>query len=129
MSPAEDLAAAVEALTGGAPVYVPGTARIVSNPAENEVIISVCDQHTESNPAVMFDALGHCGDCVFVRLHASEAWFAHQLAGLINARPALVAWLGSWDGIEVREDGPMPDDFRYALDVARRINAPLPPSS
>jgi hypothetical protein len=126
MSPADELEAATEALTGDAPVYAPGTARIVSNPAENELIISVCDQHDGPNPPVSVDSLGHCGSCVFVRLHASEARFARQLAALINARPALTAWLTSWDGIEIREDGPMPDDFRYALDVARRINAPLP---
>ncbi|MGS2645931.1 hypothetical protein [Streptosporangium sp. G12] len=51
------------------------------------------------------------------------------IVNLLNARKPLASWLESWDGIEVREDGPMPDDFRYALKVARAINAPLPPSS
>ncbi|MER7213549.1 hypothetical protein ABT340_41350 [Streptosporangium sp. NPDC000239] len=35
---------------------------------------------------------------------------------------ALAAWLESWEGVEVRLDGPMPEDYRYALRVARAIN-------
>lgn len=34
---------------------------------------------------------------------------------------ALAAWLESWTGIEVAEDGPLPDDLRHALSVARQI--------
>ncbi|WP_433364290.1 hypothetical protein [Streptosporangium sp. CA-115845] len=119
----DKLRAAVEALTSDAPVYAPGTARIMSNPAENELIISVCDQHGEAAPAVRFDAFGHCRSCVFVRLHSSDLRFAQQIAALINARKPLAAWLESWDGIEIREDGPMSDDFRHTLVVARHINA------
>jgi len=46
-------------------------------------------------------------------------WVALVHPGL--AEP-LASWLESWDGVEIREDGPMPDDFRYALAVARQIN-------
>lgn len=140
MSPAETLAAAVEALTGDAPVYAPGTARIVSNPAENELIISVCDQHDEANPAVRFDALGHCGNCVFVRLHSSEARFARQLAGLVNARPQLVALLdamavdirrlaGDLTETDLAKYDPMAPTWMPALAVARHINDTFPSSS
>ncbi|MFE9317868.1 hypothetical protein ACFYNV_22615 [Streptomyces albidoflavus] len=34
---------------------------------------------------------------------------------------ALAAWLESWTGIEAAEDGPLPDDLRHALTVARQI--------
>ncbi|MFI7656028.1 hypothetical protein ACIBX9_25445 [Streptomyces albidoflavus] len=34
---------------------------------------------------------------------------------------ALATWLESWTGIEVAEDGPLPDDLRHALTVARQI--------
>lgn len=32
---------------------------------------------------------------------------------------ALADWLESWAGLEVREDGPHPDDWAHALKVAR----------
>jgi hypothetical protein len=34
----------------------------------------------------------------------------------------LAAWLESWDGVELREDGPLPEDFKHALAVARALN-------
>jgi hypothetical protein len=34
----------------------------------------------------------------------------------------LAAWLESWDGVELREDGPLPDDFQHALRIARVLN-------
>lgn len=34
---------------------------------------------------------------------------------------ALAAWLESWTGIDIAEHGPMPDDFKHALAVARLI--------
>lgn len=140
MSPAEEMAAAVEALTGDAPVYAPGTARIVSNPAENELIISVCDQHGEAAPATRFDANGHCQNCVFVRLHASEMRFAQQLAGLINARPSLTVLLdamaveirrlaGDLTEAELTKYDPMTPTWLPALAVARQINGTFPSSS
>jgi hypothetical protein len=139
VSPAEEIVAAVEALTGDAPVYAPGTARIVSNPAENELIISVCDQHGETAPAARFDANGHCGDCVFVRLHAGDSRFARQLAGLINARPSLTALLnamaaeihrlaGDLTDAELAKYDPMAPTWMPALAVARHINDTFPSS-
>lgn len=86
---AEELRAAAESLGGDFPAYAPGTARITPNPAENELLISVCDQHDGPAPGAVFDAFGHCGSCVFVRLHSSEHRFAQQLAALINARKPL----------------------------------------
>jgi hypothetical protein len=35
---------------------------------------------------------------------------------------AVAAWLESWDGIELSEGGPLPDDFAHALAVARAVN-------
>jgi hypothetical protein len=34
----------------------------------------------------------------------------------------LASWLESWDGIDIREDGSTPDDYRHALAVARALN-------
>ncbi|MEU3386313.1 hypothetical protein [Streptomyces albidoflavus] len=34
---------------------------------------------------------------------------------------ALAAWLESWTGIEVAEDGPLAEELRHALAVARQI--------
>ncbi|MFD6375388.1 hypothetical protein ACFWFS_00480 [Streptomyces albidoflavus] len=34
---------------------------------------------------------------------------------------ALAAWLESWTGIEVAEDGPLVEELRHALTVARQI--------
>lgn len=42
---------------------------------------------------------------------------------LIVALAGQVAdWLESWDGVDLREDGPLPDDFAFALKVARAVN-------
>ncbi|MGW4406556.1 hypothetical protein ACWEJ6_21180 [Nonomuraea sp. NPDC004702] len=46
-------------------------------------------------------------------------WIA--LASPALAEP-LASWLESWDGVDLREDGPLPDDFTYALRVARVLN-------
>lgn len=35
---------------------------------------------------------------------------------------ALAAWLDSWTGIDLSEGGPLPEDARHALAVARAIN-------
>ncbi|GAA0853271.1 hypothetical protein ACFQVD_26830 [Streptosporangium amethystogenes subsp. fukuiense] len=129
MSAADELRAAAEALTGDVPVYAPGTARIVGNPAENELIISVCDQHDESAPATRFDAFGHCRNCVFVRLHAGESRFARQLAALINARKPLAAWLeeiaDEADRHAAQGMGNSVDEVAcgHPLTLARQINA------
>ncbi|MFE3049577.1 hypothetical protein ACFXIY_21295 [Streptomyces albidoflavus] len=34
---------------------------------------------------------------------------------------ALAAWLESWTGIDVAEDGPLAEELRHALTVARQI--------
>lgn len=49
----------------------------------------------------------------------NAAWIALVHPGL--AEP-LASWLESWDGIELREDGPLPSDFEYALRIARVLN-------
>lgn len=49
---------------------------------------------------------------------ADWEWMA--FASPLLAEP-LAAWLESWDGIEIREDAPMVDDLRHALNVARAI--------
>ena len=40
---------------------------------------------------------------------------------LLNARAALADWLDSWTGIDLYEAGPLPEDARHALAVARAI--------
>ncbi|MFJ2067073.1 hypothetical protein ACIOIM_29300 [Streptomyces albidoflavus] len=49
---------------------------------------------------------------------ADSAYIAAMHPGVGKA---LAAWLESWTGIEVAEDGPLPDDLRHALSVARQI--------
>ncbi|MFH8336931.1 hypothetical protein [Streptomyces sp. AM6-12] len=34
---------------------------------------------------------------------------------------ALAGWLDSWTGIDLRDDGPLPEDAQHALTVARAI--------
>lgn len=40
------------------------------------------------------------------------------LAGLADP---VADWLDSWTATNIREDGPMPEDFRHALTIARKI--------
>ncbi|MFF4417020.1 hypothetical protein ACFYY8_31250 [Streptosporangium sp. NPDC001559] len=47
---------------------------------------------------------------------------AETIVALLNARERLAAWLASWDGVEVRLSGPMSEDCRHALAIARAIN-------
>lgn len=35
---------------------------------------------------------------------------------------ALAAWLGTWLGIDLREDAALPEDAQHALAIARQIN-------
>ncbi|WP_405184225.1 hypothetical protein [Streptomyces albidoflavus] len=49
---------------------------------------------------------------------ADSAYIAAMHPGVGNA---LAAWLESWTGIEVAEDGPLAEDLRHALTVARQI--------
>lgn len=44
------------------------------------------------------------------------------IVALLDAREPLASWLESWDGVELREDGPLPSDFEYALRIARVLN-------
>jgi hypothetical protein len=46
-------------------------------------------------------------------------WIALMHPGL--AKP-LAVWLESWAGVELREDGPYPDDWFHAVQIARAIN-------
>lgn len=121
-SVADELRAGVEALTGDTPVWAPGTARITPNPAENELLISVCDQHDDPAAGARFDDFGHCGSCVFVRLHAGEHRFARQLAALINARESLADWLETEAHMcGVRPNHSAEGHTFHALKVARSI--------
>lgn len=38
------------------------------------------------------------------------------------AARALADWLADWEGLDLREDGPMPDDLAAALRIARAVN-------
>ncbi|MGW9584700.1 hypothetical protein ACWIGB_05445 [Streptomyces albidoflavus] len=49
---------------------------------------------------------------------ADSAYIAAMHPGVGNA---LAAWLESWTGIEVAEDGPLVEELRHALTVARQI--------
>jgi len=40
------------------------------------------------------------------------------LAGLADP---VADWLDSWTATDIREDGPMPEDFRHALAIARTV--------
>ncbi|MGW3164799.1 hypothetical protein ACWC9Q_18385 [Streptomyces sp. NPDC001142] len=42
-------------------------------------------------------------------------------AALLRAREPIAAWLESWTGVDLSEHGPMPEDARHALAVARQI--------
>ncbi|MFF4661985.1 hypothetical protein [Streptomyces sp. NPDC001282] len=42
-------------------------------------------------------------------------------AALLRARKPIAAWLESWTGVDLSEHGPMPEDARHALAVARQI--------
>ena len=50
---------------------------------------------------------------------ANSGWIALVHPGL--AEP-LASWLESWDGVDLREDGPLPEDFEHALRIARVLN-------
>ncbi|MEV0994615.1 hypothetical protein [Nonomuraea sp. NPDC050202] len=50
-------------------------------------------------------------------------WIA--LASPALAEP-LASWLDSWTGIDLREDGPLPEDVEHALRIARVINGTTP---
>lgn len=50
---------------------------------------------------------------------ADAAWIC--LANPLLAEP-LAAWLESWEGVDLREDGPLPEDFARALKIARVLN-------
>jgi hypothetical protein len=43
-------------------------------------------------------------------------------ADLFRLRLPLAVWLESWDGVDVREHGPVPDDYLHAVAIARAIN-------
>jgi|GEM_PF-6777054 len=34
----------------------------------------------------------------------------------------LASWLESWDGVDLAEDGPLPEDFEHALRIVRALN-------
>ncbi|MEU3220004.1 hypothetical protein [Streptomyces sp. NPDC006971] len=42
-------------------------------------------------------------------------------AALLRAREPIADWLDSWTGVDLSEHGPMPEDARHALAVARQI--------
>lgn len=48
------------------------------------------------------------------------------VAALIAAREPIAKWLTSWAPIEIREDGPLPEDAALALATARAINGSQP---
>lgn len=120
---AEELQAAMDVLSPDSPVHAEGTARILHAPDSDgyDVLIAICDQHDDpDNPPPGSQIHGQCGNCVFVKLYDRD--LAKQLAALINAREPLAAWLKSRDGVELREDGPLPSDFEHALRIARVLN-------
>lgn len=66
------------------------------------------------------DVQSYGAPCVADRLYEGDArWMV--LTNPLLAEP-LASWLESWDGVDLREDGPLPDDFTYALRVARVLN-------
>ena len=48
------------------------------------------------------------------------------VAALIAAREPIAKWLISWTPIELREDGPLPEDASLAIATARAINGGQP---
>lgn len=63
-----------------------------------------------------------------IKTQASVADELRQAAEKLRANPErpvdepLAAWLESWDGVELDERGPLPEDFEHALAVARVLN-------
>ncbi len=91
-TPATELRDAAELLSPDAPVYAPGTARIMKGDSGALDLIVICDQHDDpDHPPANLDREGCCRECVFV--DARDAAVARQLAALINAREPLTAWL------------------------------------
>lgn len=121
---ADELASATHVLSVDSPVHAPGTARILGDQTKasySAVMIAICERHDDpADLPANLDRDGCCGNCVFVKTYDRD--LARQLVALINAREPLAALLESWDGVELREDGPLPDDFVYALRIARALN-------
>jgi hypothetical protein len=111
-TPAKEIRAAVADLRAPLlPAYLTVPVRVVQGDSESMDTLAWCDVHHPDD--------NDCGACETVEtLHPA---LAHLIAVLLAAREPLAAWLESWDGVELHEDGPMRDDFQHALKVARVI--------
>ncbi|TMS00138.1 hypothetical protein [Nonomuraea basaltis] len=72
-----------------------------------------CTTHSFPRNAISESPCERCG------ISAHNAWITVVNPAL--AEP-LASWLESWDGVELREDGPLPADFEFALRIARVLN-------
>jgi hypothetical protein len=119
MSPAEELRAAAATLRGL-------SARVPSGR------LTLHEDLIESGGSAESAVLTDSRDGMDALVLSGE-WSGEELALirlLVAVRGAvepLAAWLESWNGIEsFCEDGPMDEDFRHALKVARAVNASAP---
>lgn len=128
MSPQEELRAAASSLgtSPGRVVTIIETRQDENgDPIEaTRHIIAVC---AASHTGVHLDMHGCCQDCRYLYTYNDgDPELAAYVAKLLAAGPALRAWLKSWQGLDVREDGPHSDDWALALRAARAINGSKP---
>lgn len=115
-TPADTLRAAAEKLRATAGNATEG-AWALWRDLDHQGYITVGDAAGVITPPAL-ESSGACNPVahVYVEEDAEHIALMHPGVGLAVGR-----WLESWTGIDLAEDGPMPEDAQHALAVARQI--------
>ncbi|KAB2347295.1 hypothetical protein [Actinomadura rudentiformis] len=118
MSAHRHLATAAEKLRTTLPGDLSATPRLVMTDSESVDGIAFCVEHLL--PLDGEHTYSACDNYWVIECHHES--LAELIHTLLLARAPLADWLHDWEGFEIREDGPMPDDLKAALSIARTVN-------